>query len=350
MVEAFVEREVITGYLDPGPADAAGPAAPRRLRASRDDGSGRHRGSAPGWWRAPAAGVLFGGRLPGRERPEPGDPRRPHPDHAAADSTFIAYGLDPLGGARLNVAVSAGLGLIGAAAALAAATACGGSVVAGALAVILMSMIEPFLRPRLLDFGSSTSPVAVRRSRPEPFRPASLIFVVVGAGHPGRPRRARAARRGCAAADPGPRRLVGWVAALVLIAILYTLPRHRRLVPEPGARPGRALRPAGSGPEHRGRLRRPAGPRLCRVLRGGRLLHRPPHLADLVARAGPQLLGGPADRRRRRGRHRPLHRRAGPPPARRLPGHRDAGLRRDRPRAVPVRGAPSPGSAACRAS
>ena len=83
------------------------------------------------------------------------------------------------------------------------------------------------------------------------------------------------------------------------------------------------------GPQYRRRLRRPARPRLHRVLRGRRLRLRAARLAAL--RPAPAVLGDPAARRRRRVPVRRAARRADAQAARRLPGHRDAGLRRDHP-------------------
>ena len=105
------------------------------------------------------------------------------------------------------------------------------------------------------------------------------------------------------------------------------------------------LRPARARPERRGRLRRPARPRLRRVLRLRRLHLRLP-LRDALEQ-GPRLhapLGRPVVDPRR-GAHlrpaRPVPRVVLPPPARRLPRDRDAllrpGLRRLHERRRPVR-------------
>ncbi len=140
--------------------------------------------------------------------------------------------------------------------------------------------------------------------------------------------------------------------ALVMPFLLDNDAEHR----QHGQR--RGLRHAGAGAEHRGRVRRPAGPWLCRVLR-----HRCLHLRHpdrVPAAAGvEQLLGAVplpgsgrqdagGDRRRQRGALHPVvldrpaagggsggvlrHpvRRADAAAARRLPRHRHAGLRRDR--------------------
>ena len=97
----------------------------------------------------------------------------------------------------------------------------------------------------------------------------------------------------------------------------------------------RRVHPAGARPERRRRHGRPAGPRLRRLLRH-RCLHvrvaaRPP------SRTSASRSGHAADRGRGR-RH--LRHPAGcpdTPTARRLPGHRDARIRRDRAGRVPER-------------
>jgi branched-chain amino acid transport system permease protein len=85
---------------------------------------------------------------------------------------------------------------------------------------------------------------------------------------------------------------------------------------------GHDLRHAGPGPERGGRLCRPAGPGLCGLLCRGRL-----HLCAAVPLGWLDVLGSAAAGRRSLG---PVRLRAGlsrAAPARRLSGHRDAGLR-----------------------
>ena len=221
LVESFIDREVITGYLTLGrlfllaPPLLAGFAVSRRVESvPRQLGAGLVVGTAAG--ALFAAGFLVASAL------SPGI-RDVLIRITPALLDFLAYGFDPVVGALVNVAVSAALGLAGAAG-RALPDRARRPVVAGALAVILVSMVEPFLRPRLLDFGlldfarwlyvdHGLSPIA-----------AVLTFIVGAAGAAiWSPARAGARQR-LEAADPGPRRLVGWVAALALIAILYTLP------------------------------------------------------------------------------------------------------------------------------
>ena len=105
---------------------------------------------------------------------------------------------------------------------------------------------------------------------------------------------------------------------------------------------GRDLPAAGARPEHRGGLRGPARPRVRGVLRRRRLLHRDPD-----GRSARDVRGVPAPDLRTRASRSTLalpivvaiaaligraDRRAGAAAPRRLPGDRDAGLRRDRAR------------------
>ncbi len=90
--------------------------------------------------------------------------------------------------------------------------------------------------------------------------------------------------------------------------------------------PGADLRHAGLGPQHRGRPRRPARSRLCRLLRRRRL-----HLRDVRDPFRLELLGRAADRRRARGELRHPAGLSGAAAARRLSRHRHPRLRRDDP-------------------
>ena len=105
-------------------------------------------------------------------------------------------------------------------------------------------------------------------------------------------------------------------AGAVLRQPLPARPRH----------PGADLCDARLGPEHRGRPRRPARPRLRRVLRGRRLL-----LRAAGDELRPVVLDLPAARRHPRGVLGRPARLSGAAAARRLSRHRHAGLRRDHP-------------------
>ena len=90
------------------------------------------------------------------------------------------------------------------------------------------------------------------------------------------------------------------------------------------------LRDAGLGAEHRGGPGGPARPRLRRVLRRRRLLLCPDRQPFRLELLGLPAAGGRLCRQLRHPAGLP-----GPAPARRLPGHRHAGLRRDHPHHPP---------------
>ena len=153
------------------------------------------------------------------------------------------------------------------------------------------------------------------------------------------------------------RRTIG-LTILAIVVVLYPLIGHyvladfsRNIVP--AAVPGRHgrhvhddLRHHGHRPQHRGRVRGSARPRVRRVLRDRRLHGGVPRVAPLRGarhqpdvprqrRAGrgrdpPAVLDHRGRRGHRGGDIRSTPRRTDPPAPRRLPGHRDPGLRRDR--------------------
>ncbi len=186
---------------------------------------------------------------------------------------------------------------------------------------------------------SRTSPTSWCCSRAGDSSLASCAVVFVGRlllladgrrSRPGR-RRAQSARRRCACVQRQPRRLrVGGLVLLLAypwIALGLGGGRRRDQVDRQFRHPDPDLRHARLGAQHRRRPRRPARPRLRRVLRGRRLflarcssknfglsfwLCLP--LAGILAAFWGILLGFP-----------------GAAPARRLSRHRHAGLRRDHP-------------------
>jgi branched-chain amino acid transport system permease protein len=221
LVEAFVEREVVTGYLTLGrlmlfapPLIAGFWIGGKVTGASRQVASGLVTGLG--------AGILFAIGFLVASALSPGI-RDVLLRITPAVLHFIGFGLDPLPGAALNVAVATGLGLLGAGG-RAVPVRIRTPLVAGVGAVVLLSMLEPFLRPRLLEFGLIELARWIYADHGLTLL-ATVATFLIGAGIAAALPVVRATtRRRLAAADPGPRRLVGWVAALVLIAILYTLP------------------------------------------------------------------------------------------------------------------------------
>jgi branched-chain amino acid transport system permease protein len=138
--------------------------------------------------------------------------------------SFVLFGLDPGPGALLIVGLGLGLGLVGASLPVVPPSVRRG-LLSGVAGVILMSMLEPFVRPRLTDFDLHDVVVFLYQARG--LRPvAALVVFAVSAllGLGWRPARAEVSRR-FAEADPGAQRMWRWVAALLVIAFIVTLPQ-----------------------------------------------------------------------------------------------------------------------------
>jgi branched-chain amino acid transport system permease protein len=137
---------------------------------------------------------------------------------------FVLFDLEPAPGALLLVALGAGLGLVGASLPVVPPMVRRG-LLTGVGGVILMSMLEPFVRPRLTDFDLHGVVVFLYQARG--LRPlAALVVFAVSAllGLGWRPARAEVRRR-FADADPGAQRMWRWMAALLLISFIVTLPQ-----------------------------------------------------------------------------------------------------------------------------
>ena len=211
---------------------------------------------------------------------------------------FVAFGQEAAVGAAINVAFAAVCGLIGASLQLAPHRV-RRFVVAGAVGVLVLSMLEPFLRPRLTEFDLGFISVFLFQQRGLSIPAAILTFVVVGAGTLlWRPAR-RAVQVRLRRAEPGTQSIVRWVAVLVADRLLLALPQLA------GPLLSQVLVLVGLyvllalGLNIVVGYRRPARPRVRGLLRGRRVPHRPPHVADLVARLGAPVLGRAADRGRR---------------------------------------------------
>jgi branched-chain amino acid transport system permease protein len=224
IASAFAEREVVTGYLTLGRLMLALPPvaigymlAGRPLPASRRL---THAGAA-----GLAAGILFAVAFLAAEALSPGI--RTVLNRISADLLdFVGFrdlGLEPATGAALNVALAAGLALVAALVRIAP----GGvrrAIVGGVTAVVVMSMVEPFLRPRLLQFGEAGVAQFIYRSHGLATLSAALILGIGATLAVTWPGMRATARTRLAGADPGQRRMLRWAAILVGIAFLYTLP------------------------------------------------------------------------------------------------------------------------------
>jgi branched-chain amino acid transport system permease protein len=136
---------------------------------------------------------------------------------------FRSLGLEPPAGALLNVGLAVALALVGGLVRI-APVAVRRAIVGGASAVLILSMAEPFLRPRLLQFGLPGAAQFFYSSHGLATASAALILAVGMVLAVGWPVVRAAARDRLAAADPGTRVMLRWALILVAIAFLYTLP------------------------------------------------------------------------------------------------------------------------------
>ena len=136
---------------------------------------------------------------------------------------FRSLGLEPGTGALLNLGLAAALALVGGLVQVAPVTV-RRAVVGAGTALVAMSMVEPFLRPRLLQFGLPGAAQFVYRSHGLGMVSAALILALGAVLAVGWPRMRSTVRSRIAAADPATRGMLRWAAILVGIAFLYTLP------------------------------------------------------------------------------------------------------------------------------
>jgi branched-chain amino acid transport system permease protein len=220
----FAEREVITGYLTLGRLMLIVPGLAVGYMVA-----GRH-GSTSGRLTAAlvaglAAGVLFALAYLGAVQLSP-HIRDVLNRLSATHLEFVGFanlGFDAVSGALLNVGLSAGLALLAGLVRVAPAPA-RRFATAGFAAVIAMSMLEPFLRPRLLQFGFNEFDDWLYVSHGMTLVSGSAVLAVgglIGTTWPGMRSTARAR---LASTDPGTRNMLRWAGLLVAIAFLYTLP------------------------------------------------------------------------------------------------------------------------------
>jgi branched-chain amino acid transport system permease protein len=137
---------------------------------------------------------------------------------------FVAFGQEPVVGAAINVVLGAVLGALGAALCLARPRA-RRFIISGATGVVVLSLLEPFLRPRLTEFELGFISSFLFESRGLTIPAAIVVFAGVGAAT----LFWRAARRSVQvrlrAADPDTQKIVRWVGFLVLLALLLSLPQ-----------------------------------------------------------------------------------------------------------------------------
>jgi branched-chain amino acid transport system permease protein len=224
LASAFARREVVTGFLSLGHLMLAiPPLAVGYIVAGRPLPTSRRLAHALAV--GLAAGVLFAAAFLAAEALSPGI-RTVLNRVSAALLVFVGFGdlgLEPGAGALLNVAIATGLALLGGLVRIAPVPV-RRAVVGAATAVLVLSMVEPFLRPRLLQFALSGLAQFIYRSHGLSMASAAIILVfgaLLAVSWPGM--RSSASSR-LASADPGTRSMLRWLALLVAIAFLYTLP------------------------------------------------------------------------------------------------------------------------------
>jgi len=224
IASAFAKREVVTGYLTLGhlmlviPPLAIGYAmAGRPLPAS-----GRvTQALAAGL----AAGTLFAAAFLAAVALSPGI-RLVLNRVSTALLDFVGFrnlGLEPATGALLNLGLAGALALIGGLVRI-APVAVRRAIVGGGSALLVMSMVEPFLRPRLLQLSLPSVAQFIYTSHGLATLSAALILALGAVLAVSWPKARGTARSRLAAADPGTRSTLRWAAILVAIAFLYTLP------------------------------------------------------------------------------------------------------------------------------
>ena len=219
LVLAFSERNVITGVVTLGqvmvflPSVVAGFVVARRGELGAQLLGGLIAGAVSGV--VLGAGLLLADAV---------DIRPVLVRVSPALREFLAFGQDATVGAALNVAIAAALGLAGAALRIVPAQA-RRFVVAGLVGAIILSMLEPFLRPRLTEFGLDWLSRAIYQSRGLSLVSGPVVFALVGAGALAwRPARALSKRR-LGQASPDTRRTIRWAAFLLLMLFLAGLPQ-----------------------------------------------------------------------------------------------------------------------------
>jgi branched-chain amino acid transport system permease protein len=137
--------------------------------------------------------------------------------------SFVAFGLEPVVGAVVNVALCTVLGLA-AASIQVTRSSVRRPIIGGFLAIGILSLAEPFVRPRLQDMDLPEIANLLYQDHGLTVIAAILAFVVGAAlAAVWTPSRAAVNRR-VAASDPGQQKMIRWAWALVVIAFLYALP------------------------------------------------------------------------------------------------------------------------------
>jgi branched-chain amino acid transport system permease protein len=137
---------------------------------------------------------------------------------------FMEFGRGATAGVAINMAIAAGAGLLGAAVRI-MSRRFRRPLVSAALGVVIISMLEPFLRPRLTDFGLISVARFLFDHKGLSIPAAVIVLVVFAAVTAVWPTVRTATRERIAAADPSTQATIRALTILVLIVFLLALPQ-----------------------------------------------------------------------------------------------------------------------------
>jgi branched-chain amino acid transport system permease protein len=137
---------------------------------------------------------------------------------------FVTFDNEGTVGAAMNLGLAAAVGLIGAAAQV-LDRRIRRPLISATLGVVIMSMLEPFLRPRLTDFGLGTWARFMFNHKGLTIPAAVVVFVAFAVVTVVWPRVRHEARARIAAADPRTQATIRGIGVLLLIVFLLALPQ-----------------------------------------------------------------------------------------------------------------------------
>ncbi len=138
--------------------------------------------------------------------------------------SFVSFDQSGTTGAVLNLAAATAMGLLGAATRVTPARL-RRPLVTAAIGMVIVSMLEPFLRPRLTDFGLQAWARFLFSNKGLTIPAAVLVFVLFAVFSVVWPRVRTATRERIAAADPGTQATIRGISLLLLIVFLLALPQ-----------------------------------------------------------------------------------------------------------------------------
>jgi len=137
---------------------------------------------------------------------------------------FVSFDQGATTGALLNLGAAIAMGLLGAGTRI-TPERLRRPLISAALGVVIISMLEPFLRPRLTDFGLQAWARFVFSNKGLTIPAAVLVFGLFAVFTVVWPMARRATRQRIAAADPRTQATIRGISLLLLIVFLLALPQ-----------------------------------------------------------------------------------------------------------------------------